>query len=146
MANSRILVEASSTSLPTTLIKSDKFEWIIDEPEFFGGQSQGPSPVETLLAAIASCIVASGYWIAKEMSFKIISIEVRVNGTIDSDKFFGKVTDKRAGFSNIELTVSLDADVDDKTIYQWLDQVLERCPVIDNLLRPVTIVTELRSS
>ncbi|NMB29271.1 MAG: OsmC family protein [Clostridiaceae bacterium] len=143
MADARIRVEANSATLPKTFIRSGKFEWIIDEPESFGGQSQGPSPVETLLAAIASCIVAAGHWIAGEMGIVIHNIRIAVEGTIDSDKFFGKVTSKRAGFSNIELSISLDTEASDDLIKKWLDQTLDRCPVIDNLLKPVHITTQI---
>lgn len=145
MADSKIRVEANSAELPKTLIRSGKFEWVIDEPESFGGQSQGPSPVETLLAAVASCVVAAGHWIAGEMDIVIRSIRVTAEGTIDSDKFFGKAAGKRAGFSHIELTISLDTEAGDDLIKEWLDQTLDRCPVIDNLLKPVHITAQISS-
>ena len=49
MADARIRVEANSATLPKTFIRSGKFEWIIDEPESFGGNHR-TFTVETLLA------------------------------------------------------------------------------------------------
>ena len=77
------------------------------------------------------------------MGIVIHNIRIAVEGTIDSDKFFGKVTSKRAGFSNIELSISLDTEASDDLIKKWLDQTLDRCPVIDNLLKPVHITTQI---
>lgn len=71
--------------------------------------------------------------VAKEMGFEINSLEIEVNGTFNPAKFKGFDGD-RAGFKSIEVTIRVDARVDDETLKEWIKRVEERCPVSDNLI------------
>lgn len=143
MANKSMIVIATSSDLPTTTIKSNQYEWQIDEPVSFGGKASAPSPVETMLAALASCVIAAGHWVANEMKMEIKDIKVAVEGTIDSGKFLGLATKERAGFQSIRINISVNADTPEDVKNEWLAEVIERCPVIDNLRRPVDIQLRL---
>ena len=143
MANKNMLVIATSSDLPTTRIRSNQYEWTIDEPESFGGKASAPSPVEALLGAVASCVIAAGHWVANEMEMEIKDMEVTVDGVIDSGKFLGQSTNQRAGFQSISIHVSINSDAPEVIKSEWLAEVMQRCPVIDNLLRPVDIELKL---
>ncbi len=146
MPDSTITVTATCKDSPRTVIKSGSFSWIIDEPPLFGGKNEGPSPVETLLAAIAGCIPAIGQWVANEQGIKINHIQVDVNGVINADKFFGENDKLRAGFSNITVKINADADWSKEQKNLWLSEVKKRCPVIDNVENSTPISVEFLST
>lgn len=143
MADTHMVVVATGGNTPQASIKTNHFEWIIDEPEIFGGQSTGPTPVDTMLASIAGCLIATGYWVSKEMEIEINGMKVAVDGCIDSSKFMGKPSGKRAGFQSIDVSITVNTDAEDAVLDTWLAQIMDRCPVIDNLVAPVTIQAKL---
>ncbi|BAA30733.1 OsmC family protein [Pyrococcus horikoshii] len=123
-----IRVIGKAVSSTKTLIKAGNFEIYIDK---LGGEY--PSPLDYTLAALAGCINIVGHMVAKEMGFEINSLEIEVNGTFNPAKFKGFDGD-RAGFKSIEVTIRVDARVDDETLKEWIKRVEERCPVSDNLI------------
>lgn len=143
MENKCMVVTATSSDLPKCTIKTEQFEWKIDEPEKFGGLDSAPSPVETLLAAVASCVIAAGHLIASEMEMEIQDIKVTVEGSIDSAKFLGMSSNQRAGFKSIIVNISVNSDAPEDIKNEWMSEVIERCPVIDNLIKPVDIKLKL---
>lgn len=145
MADTRMVVVASSRNSPLTTIKTQSFEWIMDEPEIFGGASEGPSPVETMLASVASCFVATGQWVAKELDIVIQDLNVTVEGNIDSNRFLGKTRETRSGFSCIDVKLHLHADAPGERIDKWYAEVMERCPVFDTLQNSTAITIDLES-
>lgn len=140
MENQTLTLTASASGTTLTNVKIKNFEYQIDEPEFFGGQSLAPSPVDYLLGSIAGCIVAAGTYMAKEMGFHLNHLDIKVDGIINSDCFFGISAEKRSGFQEIIISLSIDSDASPETLEQWKQQLLIRCPVIDNLLHPAAIV------
>jgi len=49
-------VHASAKNSTRTEIRAGRHTVLIDEPPFFGGADEAPSPVETLLAALAGAL------------------------------------------------------------------------------------------
>ena len=82
-----------------------------------------------------------GHIIAKEMGFTIRSLKIDAAGPLNPAKLLGQPTDDRAGYKNIEVTLNVDADVDQAKLDRWLATIESRCPVSDNLmnLTPVSI-------
>lgn len=149
MDNSRdsgavITVVGTSQGTTETTVRAGEFQFIIDEPESFGGQNKAPSPVAYLLGAIAGCVVAIGNQAARELGIKLTRLDAEVEGRINSDAFFGRSFDERPGFSEIviRLEVDCDADPDPDQFSHWKKQVLERCPVIDNLVAATRVVVQ----
>lgn len=102
-----------------------------------------PSPIEYILAGYAGCINAVGTLVAKELNINLISLEVEVSGTIDTDKYIGIETKERAGFNQINVTVKPNADASVKELENWLRIVESRCPVYDNLINTTPIQVAL---
>jgi uncharacterized OsmC-like protein len=102
---------------------------------------EGPSPIEYLLAGFAGCINAVGRNVANELGIELKSLQVEISGTLDLDKYQGKATDKRAGFTSLEVIVKPTSDASLETLQHWIQLVEERCPVQDNLVNatPVSI-------
>lgn len=128
----KIIVSASATNTTKTYIKAGKHSILIDEPPLFGGKDEAPSPVEMYLASIAGCINAAGQWIAKEMNMDLQKIDISIEGEVDGSKFLKNDNTFRAGFSEIVTRVRIVSDSEPSIQQEWLKQVRERCPVIDN--------------
>ena len=67
----------------------------------------------------------------------VITIErlyVNIDGEVDGTAFFTGSKEKRAGFSNIDVSIELEADISDEKRALWLKNVVERCPVSDNIM------------
>lgn len=136
-------VDAHCGATPKTVVRAKGFTLLIDEPPLFGGNDEGPSPVDTLLAAIAGCVAAIGQWVAKEKGISIRTMDIRVDGDIDAAKFFGHTNVGRAGFERILIKIAVETEADDEVLQDWLEQVLSRCPVIDNMTQPTDVQAAL---
>ena len=139
MAQKILSLCAESFGTPETRITIDGHEIIIDEPKAFGGSDLAPSPVAFLLASIAGCISAIGYWKAHEMGLKLDYLGIKVDGSIDSAGFFGESSDIRSGFSAIEIKIDLTANWSQEDKEIWLEAVKRRCPVVDNIANETEI-------
>lgn len=136
-------VHASAKNSTRTEIRAGRHTILIDEPPFFGGVDEAPSPVETLLAALAGALNAIGQYVAKEMGMNLNGLEIQVDGDCNADCFFGKSFAERAGFQEIRIDLQADTDADDETLNTWKERVLSRCPVLDNLLVPVKVIADI---
>lgn len=104
-----------------------------------------PSPIEYILAGYAGCINAVGILVANELQLDLKSLQVDISGTMDIDKYQGKPTSERAGFSTIEVEVKPEANATIEELNNWLKIVESRCPVYDNLFNPTPIESSLVS-
>lgn len=136
MAEVTLSVRASSKETARTEVKTKNHTWYIDEPGPFGGDDSAPSPVDMLLGSLAGCISAIGHLAAKEMGVRLGSMEIYIDGSINSQRFLGTCAEGRSGFSKIAVQMEVDADWAPGQREAWLRQVRERCPVIDNLTAP----------
>jgi uncharacterized OsmC-like protein len=128
----KLTVTATATNTTKTTITAGKHQILIDEPPMFGGADEAPSPVEMYLASIAGCINAAGQWIAREMDMDLQRIDISIEGEVDGGKFLSNDDTNRAGFTEISAKVEIVSDSDPSIQAEWLKQVRERCPVIDN--------------
>lgn len=134
-----INVKAEATNSTKTYIETGGHKIIIDEPPAFGGEDTAPSPVAMLLASLAGCINAIGQWVAKEMDFVIEKLDINIDGDVDATAFFTGNMEKRAGFSKIDVQISLKADITEEQKEKWLKNVIERCPVTDNIINSTEV-------
>lgn len=117
---------------------------IIDQPVAAGGSDSGPTPLEYLFVSLASCLVTIGHIIAKQRHLPVRSIEVHVEGDVDTDVFMGKNSEARAGFSGIRVHTKIDADMSQAEKEAFLHDIDARCPISDNIhnLTPIEFVVE----
>jgi len=142
MAEIKVTAHAGNSTM--TEIRTGNHTIYIDEPPFFGGEDQAPSPVATFLASLAGCINAIGQWVAKEMSINIQSLEMEITGEVDSKCFCQGDESVRAGFSSIRVSLELISDADDQKAVAWKDAVMKRCPVCDNICHPAEFVFDMK--
>lgn len=144
MADLKFRINAHSENATKTVVKAKGFEIIIDEPPALGGNDEGASPVEYILAAYAGCINVVGHLVAKEMEFELRGLEIKISGTLDPSRLFGTSEEERAGFNNIEAIVTPDCDIDDETMEKWKMAVCDRCPVSDNIKNVTPVVLKIK--
>ncbi len=139
MENLKFSATASSASPAKTIVEARGFKIIIDEPSTLGGTAQGASPVEYMLAALAGCLNIVGHLIAKELDFTLRGLEIELEGDLNPNKLFGASSENRAGYSEIRVKITPDADADKELLDKWLNIVKDRCPVSDNLSNPTAV-------
>lgn len=144
MADSTFRVNAHSTNPTKTIVKARSFQMIIDEPTELGGTNEGANPVEYLLAALSGCLNVMCHVVAREMNFTLRSVEIKLSGTLNTDKLFGKETTERAGYKEINVEITPDADVDKETLARWIKTIESRCPVSDNIANPTPLHISLK--
>ncbi|MFN3753216.1 OsmC family protein [Flavobacterium sp.] len=120
------------------VVKAQNFDIRISKNEAFP-ELEGPSPIEYILAGYAGCINAVGRLVAKEQGIELKSLQVEISGTLSLDKYQGKISDERAGFKSIEVTVKPTANATLDQLKDWLITVENRCPVQDNLINPTPV-------
>lgn len=129
----RFAVAATSESETKTVVEAREFEFVVDEPPALDGTNDGPNPVEYLLGSWAGCLNVVAHTVAAERDIDIGGVTIDIDGDLDPRRFLGLVDDGRAGYQQIRVTLSIDADVDEETLHDLTAEIEERCPVGDNL-------------
>ncbi len=101
------------------------------------------NPVEYFLGAVLACLNSTGTMVARDMDVDIEALSMRVDGDVDYASYRGEPTDERPGLHGLDVTLSVEADVDDATLDAWLEAVEDRCPVTDNVGNQTPIDVEL---
>ncbi|MDX9772924.1 MAG: OsmC family protein [Bacteroidales bacterium] len=144
MADLKFRIKAKSENPTKTIVKTRGFEMIIDEPADLGGTNAGANPVEYVLAAYAGCLNVMGHIVANEMKIELNGMELELTGSLNPDRLFGKSFEDRAGYKEIKVVLKPDWTADEATTQKWLDSILDRCPVGDNLKNTTKIVVEVK--
>ena len=116
-----------------------------DEPGGLGGTNQAPNPVEQVAAALGNCL-AVGYVAAlTSRSIAIESLDITIAGKLDLRPFLG-IASGHAGFSRLDVSVAIDADVDPATLQAIHEQVVATSPVGNTLASPVVVDVRLATA
>jgi putative redox protein len=103
------------------------------------GEDLGPNPLEYCLVSLAGCIGAIGRIIASQRKLDVRGFGVVVEGELDTDNLLGISDEKRAGFSRIDVSVDIDADMTPEEKAAFLHEIDARCPISDCLLKGTLI-------
>ncbi|NLA23508.1 MAG: OsmC family protein [Bacteroidales bacterium] len=117
--------------------------FVIDQPKAGGGNNEGPNPLEVFLSSLPACVCALGRIIAMQKRINLRGIEATVEGDIDKDFLMGITKEGRAGFTDIRLSVNIDADMSMEEKQAFFEEIEERCPIADNILNNTKIIAEL---
>ena len=124
-------------------VKLRQHRLIVDEPKAIGGKDEGASPVELILAALATCQEISYKAYATALNIPLEKVSVKLTGTLDLKGFLGIDQSVRPGFQNIQGTVDIQSSADSKTIENLKTIVDKHCPVLDILNKGVSVQLEL---
>jgi len=112
---------------------------IIDELPQLGGHNAGPNPVELLLVSLGTCqeIMYSAY--AAVMGINLDSVKVTLQGDIDLRGMLGLDENIPSGYNKISFKTHIQSDADEETLMNLIEAVEEHCPVMDTILREISI-------
>ena len=115
-----------------TVIKSNDHQLIADEPIEDGGQNEGFSPYELVLAGLAACTTATLKMYADRKQWKIEKIDVQLSMQADN------------GVQHIKREITLVGDLDEEQRKRMM-MIAEKCPVhkmLTNINQIVTTISE----
>lgn len=109
-----------------TAVGQSGYEIKMDATEAYGGDSNGVTPTEMLLASLAGCIGIDVTMILKPHLSKIERLEIETDGA--------RKEELPKGFTSIVVTFSIDGDIDAKKVWRAIKLGKEKyCAVSDTL-------------
>lgn len=112
---------------------------IIDQSESAGGKDEGMNPLEIQLAALAACICTIGRIAAKQQQLNLRGLTCSVDAGLNSKVLMGKTREDRAGFQEITVNVTVDADMSQAEKEAFIHEVDSRCPISESLANPTPL-------
>lgn len=119
-------------------------ELTLDLPHGAGGLDQGPTPSQTLAAALAACLVQTYMAMAALLGVELTDLEVEVEGDFDARGMYGIDPDTPTGFQRFRYEVIVDSPEPDERIREIHQTVARMSPLIDDLTRRLEIVGSWR--
>ncbi|HKS86683.1 MAG TPA: OsmC family protein [Pseudolabrys sp.] len=116
-----------------------------DHPAVLCGADAGPSPVEWLLHALASCLTAGIANVASARGIKLNKVEATVEGDIDLQGILGLSKEVRNGYQAIKVTFDIDGDATAEQLKQIVAQSKARSAVFDCITNGVPVSVEART-
>lgn len=116
-----------------------------DHPTVLCGGDRGPTPVEWLLHALATCLTAAIANIAAARGVKLTSVRSFVEGDIDLRGILGISDEVRNGYRNISIRFEIDGEAPSEKLQQILEQARARSAVFDVLTSGVPVSVSMGS-
>jgi uncharacterized OsmC-like protein len=110
-----------------------------DHPQVLCGADAGPSPVEWVLHALASCLTAGIANVAAARGVKLNKVESTVEGDIDLRGILGLSKEVRNGYQAIRVSFEIDGDASPDQLEQIVAQSKARSAVFDIITNGVPI-------
>jgi uncharacterized OsmC-like protein len=114
-----------------------------DEPDVLLGDDSGPNAVETVLAALASCLAVGYSYNAAAKGLEIRDLSFEIDGTLDLHAFLGLGEDTRPGYESIRVRYSVDSPASRAKLEELCDYVQRTSPVLDIIANKVPVSVEL---
>src|SRR6188768_2375025 len=121
-----------------------EFTFEADHPEIFASEDCGATPVELVLAGLASCLTAGVAAGAQNRGVQLRSVEAKLEGSMDIQGILGIYSDVRNGYDDIKVTFDIDADASQKDIEAIVAQSQKRSAVYDIVTNPTNVSVEVR--
>jgi uncharacterized OsmC-like protein len=115
------------------------FAYDADHPAVLCGADQGPTPVEFLLHALASCLTAGIANIAAARGVELVSVESTVEGDIDLQGILGISDAVRNGYQGIRIRFSIAGHAPADKLRQIVEQSVARSAVFDVLTNGIPV-------
>ena len=113
-----------------------------DHPAVLCGQDNGPTPVECVLHALASCLTAGIANIAAARGVTLHSVTSSLRGDMDLRGILGLSDQVRNGFSSIGVDFTISGDAPAAKLKDIVQQACDRSAVLDILSNGVPISVE----
>lgn len=119
------------------------FEFEADHPEVFAAADKAATPVEIVLAGLASCLTAGVAAVAQARKVQLRSVSATLEAGMDIRGILGVDEDVRNGFDGIKVTYQIDADASPEDIRAIVAQSQKRSAVYDILTNPTNVTVEV---
>ena len=114
--------------------RTDPFAYDADHPAVLVGSNQGPTPVEFLLHAIATCLTAGLVNIAAARGITLRRVSSTVEGDIDLLGVFGLSDSVRNGYRQIRVHFDVEGDASAEELAALVQRSRNRSAVYDVLV------------
>jgi uncharacterized OsmC-like protein len=115
------------------------FRYTADHPAVLVGADRGPTPVEFLLHALASCITGGIGNIAAARGVTLTSVTSTIEGNINLLGILGLSNDVRNGYERIRATFTIKGDAPAEKLREIVEQSRARSAVFDVLTNGVPV-------
>ncbi|MGB6640010.1 MAG: OsmC family protein [Thermoanaerobaculia bacterium] len=120
-----------------------EFTFNADHPEVFASEDKGATPVELVLAGLASCLTAGVAAVAQRREIQLKSVSATLEAGMDIQGILGIDSDVRNGFDGIKVTYNIDADATPDEIKAVVAQSQKRSAVYDVITNPTNVTVEV---
>ena len=120
-----------------------EFTFDADHPEVFASEDRGATPVEIVLASLASCLTAGVASVAQLREIQLNSVTATLEAGMDIQGILGMDSDVRNGFDGIKVTYNIDADATPEEIQAVVAQSQKRSAVYDVITNPTNVSVEV---
>ena len=121
-----------------------EFHFEADHPEIFASEDLGATPVELVLAGLASCLTAGVAAVAQNRGIQLRSVEAELEGSMDIQGILGIDGDVRNGYDDIKVTFKIDADASQEDIEAIVAQSQKRSAVYDIITNPTDVAVDVQ--
>jgi uncharacterized OsmC-like protein len=116
-----------------------------DHPSVLCGADAGPTPVEWVLHALASCLTAGIANIAAARGIKLNKVESTVEGDMDLRGILGLSKSVRNGYERIKVSFEIDGDASPEQLEQIIMQSKDRSAVFDVVTNGVPVSVNVKT-
>jgi uncharacterized OsmC-like protein len=121
-----------------------QFTFEADHPEIFASEDKGATPVELVLAGLASCLTAGIASVAQLREIQLRSVSATLEGGMDIQGILGIDGDVRNGFGDIVVSFEIDADASREDIEAIVAQSQKRSAVYDIITNPTNVAVVVK--
>ena len=120
-----------------------EFTFDADHPEIFASEDNGATPVELVLAGLASCLTAGVAAVAQRRGIQLNSVTATLEAGMDLQGILGIDSEVRNGFEGIKVHFNIDADATDEDIRALVAQSQKRSAVFDIVTNPTNVSVDV---
>lgn len=129
----KTLTAHSDASMRTVIDFGEIGTIVTDEPKPHGGESSGPSPLQTVVGALCGCEAVTFRRTASEMKFEYSSLDFDAGYTND---IRGRMGDRTVSpfFQTVKVHIKVTTKQTPEELRQVIEETEARCPVMNLLL------------
>ena len=116
-----------------------------DHPAVLCGADQGPTPVEWVLHALASCLTAGIANIAAVRGVPLKRVESTVVGDIDLRGILGLSDEVRNGYERIQVSFEIEGDASPEKLREIVEQSRARSAVFDIITNGLPVSLDIKA-
>jgi uncharacterized OsmC-like protein len=117
-----------------------------DHPEVFAAEDNAATPVEIVLAGLASCLTAGVAAVAQARKIQLRSVSATLEAGMDIRGILGVDEDVRNGFEGVKVTYKIDADASPEDIKAIVAQSQKRSAVYDIITNPTNVTVDVEKA